>query len=391
MAVIISDELTSILRNAASKGDKIADTLLFHNNLAYLTTAQGNYLAFKADECQLSYRPANRIDTEIHRYAGDHWHAQGRMTGRPGRVIRKFLTGQALEGLTDVDFEQFTNNLAAFRDNMGEIRLVSGTAIRDWYASTNYAPYQGTLANSCMRYSRCQSYFGIYTANPSVCQMAILTKVDQFGKELLYGRALVWTLTDGRKMIDRIYGNDKVISYMTQWAREQGFIDRAGNYTYSARVEVQLQEWRFGAYPYCDTLFFLDQKQGKLSNLPFSVTARRFQMTLHGTEGTDFLGVALRYRIPVIRRYDETYCEIAYALVDGMTVRGAQRRLTNRLALSGQYGFEIDYPEGNYVKPIVRGMAAFPERSRWYGERWRKMTDLEMRYFGMQVGTTLDD
>jgi hypothetical protein len=369
MVLVLSDELWELLRTMVRREDKVAYALL---SPIRTTTEQGNFLAFKADECMLTYRPANRIDPNE-----NPWAARGRMVGRPARVARKFLRGTALEGLTDVDFERFTNNLESYRDYVGDITLVGGLDIPHWYREDRYADRQGSLNSSCMKYASCGSYMNIYTANPDVCQLAILTKDD--GK--LYGRALVWTLTDGRQMLDRVYGTDKTIRHMQKWATDNGIVPRE-DVVREDKV-VQLARWQFRTYPYMDTLSYLDQKTGRLTANP---TAGGAWATLHGTRGTDFWGATVRHRIPIIRQSGgaSNLCQIAYTQVEGVSMRGAQRRLTNGLARSWQ---EVGTIEGGSVhnRNIVRGMDPLPERNRW-----RKMTDLEMRYFGMQPGATVD-
>lgn len=387
----IHSDLRDILTTATAQGDRIASALLI-DDPAYVRIGDGNYLAFKADECQLSYRPTNRINTGVSEYSPGHFYPVGRVVGRPGRIVRRFLTGQALEGLTDVDFERFTNNLEFYREDVGTIRVVSGSEIRDWYSVTRYAAGQGTLTTSCMRYGRCQSYFSIYTQNPHVCQMVILTKPDLRGQERLLGRALIWTTVEGAKVLDRVYGTDKTIAHLTKWATDNDIIPRRDIYAHAhleAGIRVQLKHWRFALYPYLDTLPYLDQKNGILASSHVEMSSQ-WIATLHGTDGDDFMGETLRYRIPIIRRashYARRAC-VAYAIVDGATVRGAQRRLTHRLNSYWQNGFEID-PMDEESRPIVRGM---PPLLSGFNDRplWRKMTDLEMRYFGMQVGTTLD-
>lgn len=369
MALVLSDELSELLRTLVRKDDKVAYAL---SSPLRTMTEQGNYLAFKADECMLSYRPANRIDLY-----GNPWAAQGRMVGRPARVARKFLRGTALEGLTDVDFERFTNNLETYRDYVGDITLVSGTDIPRWYNEDCYAPRQGSLNSSCMKYRACGAYMNIYTANSHVCQLAILTKDD--GK--LYGRALVWTLTDGRRMLDRVYGTDKTIQHMRKWAADNNILDR-DTLDRSAK-QVQLAGWQYRTYPYMDTLCYLDQLSGLLTANPTSSSAR--WATLHGTRGTDFWGAQVRYRIPLIRAYPggTELAQVAYTVVEGASQRGAQRRLTNGLRLRFQ---DFTLQTGSVTtRDIVRGMDPMPD-----GHRWRKMTDLEMRYFGMQVGMTVE-
>lgn len=367
----ISKELADILAVLRSKGDRVATALLTRG---YQTSEQGNYLSFRADECQITYKPINRI---MQNRWENHWAARGRMAGRPARTVRKFLTGAALEGLTDRDFEAFANNLETYRNYAGEIRLVSGADIVYWYNHYRYASHQGSLNSSCMSYARCAPYFNIYTANPDVCQMAILTRIDVDGREQLYGRALVWTLIDGRRMLDRVYGTDKTIRHMIKWAQENDISPR--DQIDSTEKRVQLGRWQFRQYPYLDTLMNLNQKTGILSAYS---TGESHRAVLSGTHGTDWYGYQVRYRIPIIAQASETEVVTVYAIVEGASMRGAQRRLTHQL----NPRYQDVYMEHTSARRAqrVRGMAGFD------GHRWRKMNDLEMRYFGMQPGTTLD-
>lgn len=364
----IHGDFYPILREMAhQQNDRIA-SLLISNDLSYLTVADGDYLNYNSESGQISYRPVSRIDPSLYRSSSLHYAPSGRMTGRPGRIVRRFLTPYALGQLTDRDFEQFTNRLAAYKDDQGTYQLVKGNDIKDAYLYTNYGVNTGSLANSCMAYRECQRYFGIYTNNPAVCNLAVLEKRDK-----IHARALVWTLLDGRQMLDRIYANDATASQMQRWATEQGFISR-DDLRPSERV-VQLDKWMFSTYPYLDTLFYLSRKTGKLGTEMSRVGSS--VIFLHGTHGTDWSGSPVLFQIPVIRsRADQIEdVEIGYLRVEANSERGAQRAATFQLREHSQWWIDV-YNRRDARRE--RGM-------KFEDNRWRKMTALEQRFFAATV------
>ncbi len=366
--LFIHRDLYTILESLLSRyADSIA-ALLLTNAPAIVTAEDGNYLNYLPATGQLSYRPSNRIVPSVSLYSSVHYDARGRMTGRPGRIVRRFLTEYALAQLTDADFEAFTNRLAAYKEDIGTFQLVKGNDIKDAYLLDNYAPNTGSLGNSCMSYRECQRYFSIYTNNPAVCNLAVLEKRDK-----IHARALVWTLLDGRQMLDRIYANDATASQMQRWATEQGFISR-DDLRSSERV-VQLDKWMFSTYPYLDTLFYLSRKTGKLGTEMSRVGSS--VIFLHGTHGTDWSGSPVLFQIPVIRSRANQIedVEIGYLRVEANSERGAQRAATFQLREHNQWWIDV-YNRRDARRE--RGM-------KFEDNRWRKMTALEQRFFAATV------
>ena len=188
--------------------------------------------------------------------------------------------------LTPKDYEEFVNLYKAeFVVVENKFELVSGDRISYYYDFMNYAqPNIGQLGNSCMKYSKCQTFFGIYQKNPEVCQL--LVYVNQDGKVL--GRALVWKLdkkVDGctaEYFMDRIYCTyDSDIIKFQNYAKERGWVIKNKNVSdtieglffnfndqvYLSHISVELQDWSFHEYPFFDTLSYLNTDSGKLHNV----------------------------------------------------------------------------------------------------------------------------
>lgn len=373
----IHPDLITILRviQESDREDRIADALL---NRYSTTHSEGDYLAYLSADNQLSYRPRNRMDTS------DPWGHTGRMKGRPARIVRRFLNAEIQAELNDTHFERFTNNLAAFKDYVGDIEFVSGEAIRHWYHGNVYADRQGTLNHSCMAYARCQTYFDIYTKNPDVCQLLIVTRtVDDY--KYLYARALVWTLDDGTRMLDRVYGTDAMMSKVKAWAEDQGIVDRE-DITPSRKV-VTLTHASFARYPYMDTMRVLNRKTKQLTSIYPPYLRHSTLCILSGTHGTDWSGPREVFLIPIIRQpvglENAGTVQIAYASVEAVSARGAERSLTYTLRNTWPY---VSLGRNGLIEPRahVKGMAPLTSR-------WRKMTPLEKRYFGMETHAVWED
>jgi hypothetical protein len=109
-----------------------------------------------------------------------------------------------------------------------------------------------------MRYPSCQDYFDIYVQNPEVCKMLIY--LNEYNE--LRGRALLWTLSDGKKYMDRIYtSKDSYETLFLKWGNKN---DYSKTITNSSVVNVKPGDYEL--YPYMDTFQCYDADEGKLSN-----------------------------------------------------------------------------------------------------------------------------
>lgn len=100
--------------------------------------------------------------------------------------------------------------------------IVTGSDISKYYDVNNYFTNTGDLGSSCMRHDIKQHVVKFYDNNKNVS----LIIVRPNGVDAIIGRALLWTTTDGTKVMDRIYtSNSKLVSLFHRYAAENGFIN----------------------------------------------------------------------------------------------------------------------------------------------------------------------
>ena len=184
-----------------------------------------------------------------------------------GRWVRHIFVDVQKSTLNDSQLEQFVNAYKSTFDiemlvseDKELVEIVEGEQIRKCYLEDNYEEIKGQLGNSCMRYERCQSYLDIYVKNPEVCKLLVLR--GDTGK--VKGRALLWTLSDGSKYIDRMYtidDSDKII--FKEWGLKNGIPKNYDN-TNDEVGEVKLKNLDFSKYPYMDSFYYLDNQNGVL-------------------------------------------------------------------------------------------------------------------------------
>lgn len=206
-----------------------------------------------------------------------------------GRLVRALLRSAKIT-FTDKDIEDFTNQWKATydfaKDALKQFDVVKGGKISYWYDESYYVGGGGSLNNSCMA-SVDSDYFDIYTENPQV-SLVILYSDDgvidgeKYTSKKIKGRAILWDATiNGQKgmFMDRIYTvQDSDVELFKQFAEKNGwFYKRSqsmepqeritdGKSSIDARIKVELDEWRFDYYPYCDTMCYINENDGFLYN-----------------------------------------------------------------------------------------------------------------------------
>lgn len=181
--------------------------------------------------------------------SNEFWH-KGRTEIGIGRWLRRIIFDVYKSSASDTDIEKFVNQYkAAFDGDDTSFEVVKGEDIRKWYLESNYEIIRGQLGNSCMRYSRCQSYFDIYVKNPEVCSLLIMR--SDSNPEKIIGRSLLWQLKDGNKFQDRIYTiKDSDKELFSEWADKNGYETYDSFYK---TMYVQLGNHDYEKYPYMDT------------------------------------------------------------------------------------------------------------------------------------------
>lgn len=197
--------------------------------------------------------------------------------------IGKFVNKIFPNKYSSQEIEEFVNKFKARYEQLGErLSIVEGDDIKFWYNASNYKSNLGQLGRSCMKSSP-ESFFEIYSENPEVCKMLILTEDDK-----LLGRALIWKLSnirahgkdfDSEYFMDRQYTvKDSDVEKFKNYAIEKGWIYKTynnhhsfSNVTYkgeefNADMVVELNYTDMEKFPYMDTFRRFDPNTGKLFN-----------------------------------------------------------------------------------------------------------------------------
>lgn len=188
------------------------------------------------------------------------WEQKEWIAVKPGRYFRSISSGYP-----DSFYEELNNMYVAdFGPLEGEFRIVTGEDIRYWYHDRNINKDELRRgAQSCMTHEECQPFLELYTQNENI-RMLVFTR-----RKKLIGRALLWDLTDGRTLMDRVYGRQVMQKVFESYANEQGWI-RKVTHTYGdtpyvigdTPVEddnfvVALEKTEFRHYPYMDTMRYV--------------------------------------------------------------------------------------------------------------------------------------
>ncbi len=197
-----------------------------------------------------------------------------------GRAIRALLKVADVD-FVDKDIESFVNQYKAFIDKLNDkfslFEEVKGDDIAYWYNYQRYYERKGTLGQSCMS-NVPNAYLDIYTSNPDVCSLIIFRSVDDNDK--IIGRALLWTIEDGKKFMDRIYTiNDSDVQLFRDYAKEMGWYTKYyngssdSNQAYDPNgsmvrlnLLVNIRKGTYSSYPYLDTLKYWNSSAGTLSS-----------------------------------------------------------------------------------------------------------------------------
>lgn len=207
--------------------------------------------------------------------------SKNRQDIKVGRGIRALMRSVGETSFLDKDYEAFVNMFKATIDKLNDkfsyFNVVSGDDIHYWYDNKKYYERKGTLGSSCMAGAD-ESWLEIYTANPNQVNLVIFKSQDDDSK--IVGRALLWTLTDGKKFMDRIYTiNDSDVNLFREFAKENGWYAKYYNSssdsgkaiapdgsTIELNLTVNLDKKNYRNFPYLDTLKYFLEGRGILSN-----------------------------------------------------------------------------------------------------------------------------
>ena len=194
-------------------------------------------------------------------------------------ICNSFKAARCNSKTIDSDIERFVNIFkSCLKKEQYVFEIVSGNDIKKYYYRSSYKEKEGTLGNSCMAKLSCQSYLNIYAKNPEVCRLLILKYKSDMTK--IVGRALLWTLTDGRTFMDRVYVNtDSDFYSFYEKAIKMGALQSSNNYggSMSEHISVKIKHKHKpktrlsfilgkSKYPYMDTLKYFNLETNELSN-----------------------------------------------------------------------------------------------------------------------------
>ena len=285
-------DILSIMRNneiamklLAMEGNNIHSDVTFvdvskeNGYLTFLPMSKGNDKIKKVwDAIDMQEFPSienNRglYSNDIHNNKYTGLYGDDRNQIKIGKFINKVFNGIYQSS----EVEAFVNDMKALQTMDHDIKVVSGKDITTWYTSKNYlSNNSGSLAGSCMSDN---NYLSIYTDNPDVCRLVIITVNDR-----LIARALVWKINTCVPNLGFEYYMDRVYYYkdhqekvLQNYAKEQGWAYKDKSYNtpnifyykgkeFEADMTVKIKPGMYDKYPYLDTFKRWDPKSGILYN-----------------------------------------------------------------------------------------------------------------------------
>jgi hypothetical protein len=266
--LIISDELRSFIESLNGEAPIGLASLLTGTVGDDLPV---NFVGLSEDNpCYLSYIRADRAQ----KFNDDNiWEGRLRMKAKPGRVLKAIFPE-----MSDKDVERATNVIKARGRKLAyEFDVVKGGRITHYYYHENNEAGSGSLNDSCMNGYDQQELVEYYEECDNV-RLLILKNTDT---DKICGRALVWTTTCGKTVMDRIYGNDDTVELFKEEALSRGWYHRARQsyeeFTKFITPDGDETHLLFKVYtghtsrsymPYMDTFFFSYPDEDCLANFP---------------------------------------------------------------------------------------------------------------------------
>ena len=213
---------------------------------------------------KISYIPKNNLN----RVSKGHYKSNFRVTSTFGKVIVKLVgpiyNGRVLEVL---DYKWKAQTIG------GIVEIWDSDRIAEAYLESNYAStnntFNSSLWNSCMRHSRCSSYFDFYKR----LGVKIAVELSPSGK--IMSRALLWSI--GKKnFLDRIYtiDNNTMLRFVKQVSKQvklhyykhhHSIFDSKGKPA-SPVFKIKCAQKQDELFPYCDTMAYYYPALGILTN-----------------------------------------------------------------------------------------------------------------------------
>ena len=185
------------------------------------------------------------------------WNFKKRYHTSVGKLIRRIFKDK----YSDRDITSFSEayaSLITVANPLYDFQIMEGEQVKWAYHEDNYHTFTNTLGSSCMRYDRCQSYFGIYTKDPSKVKIGVLLRSGKVA-----ARAILWNLGD-YWAYDRIYSTrtetENLLKSTLETAGYRRIWQTSGHYS----LKIDLSD--IARFPYVDTLHCYHPDDQILSN-----------------------------------------------------------------------------------------------------------------------------
>jgi hypothetical protein len=206
-----------------------------------------------------------------------------------GRFLNAY-TKQVLDlCVLDLEFdnkiiEKTHNNFLSYQSgDCISVETITGSAILEAYKRENYSLNKSSLGGSCM--SDKLEFLNLYKQNPDVISMIVVKMFDKIA-----GRALLWNLKDGTKVMEKSYICDEWVgAKFNEIRKENKYLnyleeDKDGN---TIKREVYINIEGIEKWPYMDTFcYMVKSESGKKAKL-FNTTPTGKSTVLRSTDGLD--------------------------------------------------------------------------------------------------------
>ncbi len=165
-----------------------------------------------------------------------------------GRILKRQYK---MSDFKDNDMNTFITKLnARVWPEPPNIKIYTGEDIVTKYASW---PYNTGNMGSCMTSETKRYCTRLYAENPDNVALYVFETINE--DEMALGRTIVWTLEDGRKLVDRIYSDNGVNgAQFKELLEERGCICKTDVPINELNaIKISLNKPSNGKYPYMDT------------------------------------------------------------------------------------------------------------------------------------------
>jgi len=281
--LLLSGEFTDIINKIDSPITKLILNFNGELDISYIDTTQFQDMIsyYRLDNYKKSLL---KLD-DVKRVNRDLWNNRFREQMKIGKFINQILV-ETKASIGPVEVEKFVNDykgiFSSIRFGFHDFEVVYGENLRKFYDEKIYMNGGGFLNNSCMRHDYCQDYLDMFVENPDKVTLLIMRNPKI--KNKIDGRALIWNLDDGKKLMDLPYCiKDYMMKIYHEYAikkewyytkvedgkdnnyRFLNIFEPNGNLT-NEIFDVNLTPQEYDYYPHLDLMRFYNPYTGNLTN-----------------------------------------------------------------------------------------------------------------------------